>query len=509
MGITLEKKANQLIPIGTLQALAKERPCVGIAYVNNGELGNTITNMDVKSLNDLQEAFKTFRMLFHFNDEGLPENTQQPYVILKGANNTDLALAVLSGKFQDDMRPAGSTNPVEFFIGADYLRSKCGEIYDRFNKDFSHFKDALTATITQRELRNCIGDFGMINILLADGTLIDIMKGTATSTPKLDMPWGWMSAGQNINVEPPKPAETPVVTPPKLSASDMLRQQLAAPPPAAPVEEVVEEEEEVPEAPVVQPPKTDTSVVALNTGAATDELSQELFEAPWNLNSRNEVKKWYYDTVGYCPPNPMSHPKVRRRVGFIPPKITRHMAVEEQPDAVVSKETQGTRVQETSNEKKKDVSSHIIKAEDTLPASPTIPQSVALDFIENFITKVDHGKSSLVPDPKTILSMESKIGSFADHMGLRGLEETFHWSYDDLLLMATGYTTVDPKTKKTTQHGPWPQAIALYAFDNRYNYAKLLSERPKAVVDTGKPKSAQDALKEALGKAKTAGSAVM
>lgn len=518
-GTVVQIAAGQSMPLQAIQkCLEKHTSCIGVAVSTEGEVTCSsfrTSDVDTDDLGAQLDQFKdNHRVLFfgsypeNFSIEDVP-----PFSLIEDGANPILT-AILVG---DWSRASGDENhpgQSQFYAavhGEGGLRERMQEAYEDCQNDLAVLLNKLDKRASfQQDLLGLCADHGLLVLIdNTGGEPWSIAKGVDTST----FSWGWMSdnCGYGEAEFPEKQEETPVEEPKKPAISlapkapSAPRAASAAPkaptadsPPRVP-EAKPEPKGSVPEVKLPDNPAV-AAYMADKAYAAKVAQSAELnggepkfieMEVPMNWNTKNR-KKAFIERMGFLPPGwdqegmkfpqPLTKPlkefkEIAAVVGGVKPTDT---AI---PSAVKNSGTAPKAPGKPQTFVPRSAPKAPAQVADTKPVEPekqSIPddmpvltaqdkQQLMTQFIKSAeIQKLLDQSSMEVLNPRSLQNMEKKYPSFAEDMGLDGLEKTFNWPFAKLFELCT----------------LWPKAAAILLADYRLAYLKTLAAEEKAQVTT-------------------------
>jgi len=430
-GVIVLKDKDQLVSERYWEkVLGANKSCSGFAFASNGvvELGKLDKVDTLKEIQELHEAGKNFAIVNFFGNGSVGKEDLQPFVVLE-KNGKPMLVAFLEGDF-NAYGKTDSSHTNEYHLVNNILVPKSKQLFRLVKEDINQFMSELADPVTQSELINTTVPRGTITLIAGNGAIFSFEKNADKGT----FPWGWTSNtyGYVEKNEEAKPS------------SSLANRFFGKKPEAKP------------EPPSIVPGKDTTQPSVLHK----EEVAR-LGSPPKEVQGKGAIKKWYRNNAlqGVLPVNWSERPEV--------PLKTR-------PSQTVKSFKELPQIASTESIKPKDTAPKVVvpAVAQTLPTKtpvehpqehkvPIIPAEHKKDIIDRFLKTVDTNSQEIV-DPKTIQSLENKLPTFCEQVGLKGLDETFRWSFKSLVELG--------EMSK--------EALATLAMNYRTAYILTLAERP-------------------------------
>lgn len=441
-GVIVLKEKGQLVPEQYWQkVLDVNKSCSGFALATNGviELGKLGKVDSLKELQELHEAGKEYQIVNFFGG-GNPVSAEdlQPFVILQ-KDNKPVLVVFLEGDF-NAYGKTDSAHTNEYHLVNNILMPKAKQLFRLCGEDIGKFMGEIADPVTQNELISAVVPRGTVTLIAGNGMIFSFEK----NEDKGKFPWGWTSNTYGY-AENTYPAKEEGATQAPSSAMSALKDKLLG-------------------KKVVAKPEPASIIPSKDTAQATVLHSEEvarLGSPPKEVQGKGAIKKWYRNNAmnGVLPQNWAERPEVPLKRGVV-------KSFKDIVPVVAS-----TEPIKQDNIKPKDTAAKHIPAPDPKPQVPIIPAAHKKDIVDRFLKTVDTNSQEII-DPKVIQALEDKLPTFCEQVGLKGLEETFRWSFKSLRELAEIS----------------PDAVVTLLMNYRTAYILTLRERPAGekvdVVDT-------------------------
>lgn len=476
--IVVRKNKDKLIPGEFLKLVLKEHnQALGIATVVPGSHEVMFTRqigVTVGDVHDTQKAFENHAVAYIFGkNKPKYEEDIPPFEVLTNGEGKPILMAMLNGDF-NMYRKERSEHTPEFFFHNEYMVEKLRREFRLAGNNIEEFMKTLEEPILIKDLLNACGR-GTIMFLSSTGQFKTIEHNDGHRS----FPWGTVSDHLGY-VEPTveKPAIKGRIA--ELIGKVKVTQKtetVSEPQPNVPVIEKPPEK-------VKQP---DTSVAALATAKQDGDRGYVYIKAPEEIKDPKALQKFYRNRSEnhICPENYMEHPEVPVLRAFYVKKFPGElekftkkgilkdfsqlkdalpMPPVEKPPVVEQPQPQEHKPPtEPVKEKKPGIMAKMKTAQvETQSVNVPIISAESKKKVEDIILNrhlLDQSSQKIM-DPKLVAALESKYPTFAESVGLSGLEDTFRWLPDDLLEMV----------KEA------PEAIVVLLMNYRTAYVSLLKE---------------------------------
>jgi hypothetical protein len=252
-GVNLFRAPGKDMPEEFLDICSGEKSDVigGALAVNGNLLTVKLDGSQLQAVKDTcaKEDYKACGLLLHFGNEDtdndVPEESQQPFIPLFGANDVKLGACVIDGVFSG-YGAANSSQTTEYWVHEEYIAPKLKDLYESVGDDLDKLVAKLRTPMITREILagSNMGDRGCIALLFANGEICIFTKNPKHS----NFTWGWASQRfaydkdlltNTTSVPEVKAPATPTdmfgaPAAPKASAAPAPAPAAAAPIPAAP-----------------------------------------------------------------------------------------------------------------------------------------------------------------------------------------------------------------------------------------------------------------------------------
>ena len=383
------------------KVLEANKSCSGFAFASNGsvELGKLDKVDTLKEIQELHEAGKDFSIVNYFGNGSVGQDDLQPFIVLE-KEGKPMLVAFLEGSF-NAYGKTDSAHTDEYHLVHNILVPKSKQLFRLVKGDINQFMSELADPVTQSELINTTVPRGTITLVAANGAVFSFEK----NEDKGSFPWGWTSNTYGY-VEKNEAAPATVSLKNRFFGSGKPGAAAATSVPVT----------AKPTPPSIVPAKD----VVLPSNGTVLEQEARLGAPPLEVQRQGKGarKKWYRNNAlnGVLPVNWAENPEVPLK-----PKPLKSLQEIPQPKP---KDTENKHVPVTPAPKPaENPQEHKV---------PIIPASHKKDIVDRFLKTVDINSQEIM-DPKQIQSLENKLPTFCEQVGLKGLEETFRWSFKNLV----------------------------------------------------------------------------
>ncbi len=271
----------------------------GALAVNGNLLTVKLDGSQLQAVKDTcaKEDYKQHGLMLQFgnedSDNDLPDESQQPFIPLYGANDVKLGACFIDGTFSG-YGAANSTQTTEFWVHEEYIAPKLKDLYESVGDDLDKLVAKLRTPMVTREILagSNMGERGCIALLFANGEICIFTKNPKHS----NFTWGW--ASQRFAYDKDLLTNTtsvPAVTTPA-APTDMFGAQSAPKIATAPIAAAPTVAAPAAIAPPGSGPQPDVSPVKQGTVL--------VYYGDNIKNARNKVKKkWQAQYTGSMPPD--------------------------------------------------------------------------------------------------------------------------------------------------------------------------------------------------------------
>jgi hypothetical protein len=334
--------------------------------------------------------------VFYFGNGQFTEDSKQPFNILEKDKKISL-VAFADGEF-NAFSQTDSAHSNEYHLVTNLLIPEAKQLYRLVGEDIAKFMLEIADPAKQQLFLNASVPRGTITLLAANGAVFSFEKNER----KGKFPWGWVSDTYGY-AEKEFPAKDE-----KQSTVSAMKAKLLGKPVAKPEPSLIV-------------PAKDTSVPTV-LQQKTEETAQ-LGSPPRDIHSKGALKKWYRHNAlnGILPTNWSERPEVplKSKIKTFKdiPIVADTKPVDSKPKDVEPKHIP------VADKPKENPQEHKI---------PIISVGAKKDIIDKFLKTVDTNSAEIL-DPKNIQSLENRLPTFCEQVGLKGLEETFRWSFKSLV----------------------------------------------------------------------------
>lgn len=207
-GTIVFKKKDELIPEEYARILAAKHPTyASIAMIDKDEFDiNDLSPVKVDEFMQAQELRQQDEVLFYFAfapnmSEDVAAANMQPFNILQVGEEVQL-LAFTDGDWSNHNKPK-SQNSDDFFMVNEYLQPRIEKWFKRGKNDLAALHEELLDATTHEDITNTFKGRGSIVLFFKTGEVITIQKDNSDFK---EYPWGFTT---NNYMYKPKAAEAP------------------------------------------------------------------------------------------------------------------------------------------------------------------------------------------------------------------------------------------------------------------------------------------------------------
>lgn len=279
---------------------------IGAAFADGTKvLTVNLDGLDLQTVKDTlkMDDYKSFGIFVCFgnedNENDVPETSLQPFVTLRGSDNSELAVCFLEGESWVGIDTTNQSDTAECLLHKDYLAEKVSSMYSDLGDDLDKLIAKMKTPFIKREFESCIGKRGQIVFLFANKEYIVFSKNFEHS----NFTWGWASQrfGYTVdllNAQTAGQQDGAAIAPAATGPKNMFGAKPAAASTAAPTVAAA-----TTALTVARPAAAVPSVSVPGTGPQPHVDTSVLFYPPENVlrGSNKERKSYIAQYVGFQP----------------------------------------------------------------------------------------------------------------------------------------------------------------------------------------------------------------